>query len=104
MFMINFIHAFFSNQLFKDVIFHPIFSKLNFSQIITAVKITEAVAGVEKSIAALAAINLVYLSKIRCHMVLYGVFKVLLWLSLIKLRSYVLSSFADHSSPPLPSS
>ena len=44
---------------------------------------------------------LVYTLKVRCHRVLYGVFKVfIVWLSLKMLCSKVLVSFADHHLPP----
>ena len=50
------------------------------------------------SVTTLATTYLVYMSNVRCHKVLYGVFKVYdMWLSLKTLHSKVLASFADHN-------
>ena len=49
------------------------------------------------SVTTLATMYLIYMSKIWCHRIVYGVFKVfVMWLLLKTLCSKVLASFADH--------
>ena len=46
-------------------------------------------------------VSVCYKLKVRCHRVLYGIFKVsVIWLSLKMLRSNVLASFVDHHCLP----
>ena len=53
--------------------------------------------GMVITITMLATTYLIYMSKIQCYRVLYGVFKVfVVWLLLKMFRSKVLASFADH--------
>ena len=60
-------------------------------------RVTVVVPCVHLFVTMMATTYLLYTLKIRCHRVLYGVFKVFfVWLSLKPLCSKVLASFADH--------